>query len=191
MLTPYRTSPHSVTGKIPFELLRGRKPSTGLVPWWLMERNWVKFGVFCDKVMKDKVLEYQLRTKLRHDTRPSLDDLVVGQSVRVKIPGIIEKGKPQWSEPRKIVKILRNAVKLDNGKVWNVRRISICREEDTGVTHGNESLDECSGYLFGNECAASVKALSSRETHVNVEEVARRGARDRRAPIYLNDHVTG
>ncbi|KAJ1206786.1 hypothetical protein NDU88_002184 [Pleurodeles waltl] len=57
-----------------------------------MERNRAKFGVVCDNVMRDKVLEYQLRTKLRHDTRSSSDELVVGQSVRVKTPGIVEKG---------------------------------------------------------------------------------------------------
>ncbi|KAJ1122265.1 hypothetical protein NDU88_000761 [Pleurodeles waltl] len=154
-----------------------------------MERNRAKFGVVCDNGMRDKVLEYQLRTKLGHDTRSSSNELVVGQSVRVKTPGIVEKGKSQWSEPRKIVKILRNAVKLDDRKVWNVRRISICREGNIDVKRGNESLDECSWYLFGDECVP-VKTMSSREMDVNVEEVVRRGARDRRAPIYLNDYVT-
>ncbi|KAJ1123973.1 hypothetical protein NDU88_002437 [Pleurodeles waltl] len=117
MLTLYRVTPHSVTGKMPLELFTGRKPSTGLVPWWLMEKNQVKFGVECDEGVRDLVQTYQLRTKLYHDVKSSSCELSVGQSVRVKLPGNVDKGSPRWSEPRKIIKVLRNAVKLDNGGI--------------------------------------------------------------------------
>lgn len=39
MLLSYRTSPNPVTLLTPFELLRGRRPSTKLVPWWLKDKN--------------------------------------------------------------------------------------------------------------------------------------------------------
>ncbi|KAJ1210938.1 hypothetical protein NDU88_006300, partial [Pleurodeles waltl] len=49
--------------------------------------------------------------------------------------------------PRKILKILRNAVKLDDGKVWNVRQLSVCRREETCVESERDEkyLDECNG----------------------------------------------
>ncbi|KAJ1119706.1 hypothetical protein NDU88_007891 [Pleurodeles waltl] len=185
MLTSYRVTPHSVAGKMPFELLRRRKPSTSLVPWWLMERNQVKFGVECDKGMRYLVRTYQLRTKLYHDIKSSVCELSVGQSVRVKLPGNVDKGRPRWSEPRKIVKVLRNAVKLDDGRIWNVRRLSICRsggESDGGFSGG------CNEYLM--EGVPDVVDSNAQDGNGGCGNgMLRRSGRERKAPAYLDDYV--
>ncbi|KAJ1137275.1 hypothetical protein NDU88_003688 [Pleurodeles waltl] len=186
MLSSYRESPHSVKGKMPFELLRGRKPSTGLVPLWLMERNREKFKVVCDEEMKNRVLQSQ--AKFNHNVRSSTGGLKVGQSVRVKLPGFVEKGKSQWSEPKKIVRVLRNAVKLDDGKVWNVRRVSICRGEPNVVIQDARCREECSGYLFGSD-PTGMGESGCLSNYDNECEVPRRSERNKTMPTYLKDYV--
>ncbi|KAJ1169360.1 hypothetical protein NDU88_001253 [Pleurodeles waltl] len=150
-----------------------------------MERNQVKFGVECDKEMRDRVRDYQLHTSLYHDAKSSMGELSVGQRVRVKLPGIVKKGRPHWSEPRKIVKVLRNAVKLDDDRTWNVRRVSVCR---TGGEQIGECSEECNEYLMDGIPDVLDDNGSGDDGAEN--GMLLRSGRKRKVPAYLNDYVT-
>ncbi|KAJ1145053.1 hypothetical protein NDU88_011345 [Pleurodeles waltl] len=135
--------------------------------------------------MRDRVRDYQLCTSLYHDAKSSMGELSVGQRVLIKLPGIVDKGRSRWSEPRKIVKVLRNAVKLDDGRTWNVRRVSVCR---TGGEQISECSGECNGYLMDGIPDVLDDNVSGDDRAEN--GVLRRSGREKKVPAYLNDYVT-
>ena len=51
---------------------------------------------------------------------------MVGQSIRIKLPGVIRKGEPTWSEPVRVTEVHRSCVRVEGGGLWNLRRIAVC-----------------------------------------------------------------
>ncbi|KAJ1092214.1 hypothetical protein NDU88_005326 [Pleurodeles waltl] len=52
----------------------------------------------------------------------------VGDYVKIKTARIIQKGESKFSSPKKVVKICKNAVMLEDGNWWNKEKLSLARE---------------------------------------------------------------
>ena len=91
-LASYRMTPHSVTGYSPFELLRGRKCPSRLVPWWLQDR----YGSYDVDINRDDIKRNvetdQGKLQPMHESRQCRKEIQVGQKVRIKLPGVIKRG---------------------------------------------------------------------------------------------------
>ena len=85
-INAYRVTPHSTTGKTPFELFRGRIANTRLTPGWM---KWGK-GLVDNRpgYWHEKEEKKQRNQKRYYDKtkRVKINDLEVGDVVRVKSP---------------------------------------------------------------------------------------------------------
>lgn len=51
--------------------------------------------------------------------------MCVGDLVHLKKGCPVLKGIPAWSDPLRVVEVLKNAVCVEDGSVWNFNRISL------------------------------------------------------------------
>lgn len=54
-------------------------------------------------------------------------DFAVGESVRIKKPGLLTKNDSKFGHPIKIVKDCKNSVITQDGKVWNMGKVAKCK----------------------------------------------------------------
>ncbi|KAJ1146355.1 hypothetical protein NDU88_012632 [Pleurodeles waltl] len=198
MLLSYRITPHSVTRKTPFELLRGRKPSSRLIPWWLKnkkQRN-LDGNYFSD--VREQVHEHQGKVLRRVNNRKTMLRLVAGQYVRVKNHGLIHKRGARWSRPVNVVKVFDGAVQLEDGRTRNLRHLSLFKACSIPEGKGYEDLDEANGYLWGDNSILQSDELRSdgvdeRESryHGNSTIPIRKSQRAQKLPGHFNEFVMG
>lgn len=73
-------------------------------------------------------IRLQLRNKQQYDERKRVKHFLVkvGDIVKVKAP----VGNVSWSKytkPARVIKCFKNAVKLDDGRIWNLNRVVILK----------------------------------------------------------------
>ena len=94
MLWFYRTTPHSVTKVTPFELLKGRGPTSELYPVWMTRCLKKQNNLVKDEVCKNVELA-QEKQCARYNKKKNVNfkqDISVGDYVRIRKPGFIKKG---------------------------------------------------------------------------------------------------
>ena len=125
-LTSYRMTPYTATGYSPFELLRGWKFPSMLIPWWLRYKNNKLKEIINKNEVKTNVKSYQERKfNITRASRKKGSQLHVGQSVRIKLPGLITKGKSKWSDPVRIIEVHKKSIRVEDGRLWNLRRVAV------------------------------------------------------------------
>ena len=138
----YRTTRNGVTGDVPFEVMRGRKPKTKLTTSWMAE------------IVSGK---HQLKDEgnSKFDKRIRVGDLVKVRSGR---PGC---GWRKFRGPYVVKTVHDYHIKLENGESWNKRNVALY-ERGPGVhqsklcVEGRKSDDlNLSGYSFGEVSGAS------------------------------------
>ncbi|KAJ1199468.1 hypothetical protein NDU88_003302 [Pleurodeles waltl] len=132
LLWAVRTAPNADTGASPFMLLRGRVPATKLTRKWMGE-------VESKEGLIEKVSEKRLSAQDKYKGSPRKTVSVkVGDYVKIKSARIIQKGESKFSSPRKVIKICKNAVMLEDGNWWNKEKLSLACE----VELKNRTWDE-------------------------------------------------
>ncbi|KAJ1188714.1 hypothetical protein NDU88_005471, partial [Pleurodeles waltl] len=121
----YRHTPHSTTGQIPFVLFRGRRGNTILEPHWVNEFLEEKGRKSFNKDWEFREQKKVSKSKSYFDRRNAVKKTFVnvGDWVLVKYPVLKTSSKKSYS-PLKVVKLFTNAVKLSDGRIWNLNRIS-------------------------------------------------------------------
>ncbi|KAJ1113991.1 hypothetical protein NDU88_002231 [Pleurodeles waltl] len=78
------------------------------------------------EAVKKNITDTQARSKSYYDPthRYKEVNVQVGDLVKVKAPGFTKYGKGKVYPPLKLVKVLCNALLLDDGKVWRLSRVS-------------------------------------------------------------------
>ncbi|KAJ1124181.1 hypothetical protein NDU88_002642 [Pleurodeles waltl] len=123
MLWSYHTTPNLVTGVSPFTSLKGRQPGTKLNP------NWLKGGepvIVHRKEVMTKVEENQRKYQEWYNNKfgTKSKQWVVGQWVRIKLPGSTRREGSRFSRPLRISKVHKNVVTMEDGRVWSMDRLS-------------------------------------------------------------------
>ncbi|KAJ1216590.1 hypothetical protein NDU88_004191 [Pleurodeles waltl] len=125
MLWSYRTTPHSLTMETPFMLLKGRKPCTRAVPGWMGKAGWKRVD---EGGLIGCVMDMQGKYEGKAMGRVMERELAVGDWVRTKVWDKTKKGGSKWSIPKRIVKVRRYSVELEDGRRWNVESVVNCNE---------------------------------------------------------------
>lgn len=117
----------------PFELMRGRKVVSTLTPFWKVEALNEDCTVLKEaskaKFLSDKAsLRSYEKSKL--PTTKRVIKFSIGVWVHVKEPLLLQKGKPKFRDPARIVIIRGQAMKLDNGQWWNISRLAKVKNTD-------------------------------------------------------------
>lgn len=178
ILTVYRATPHATTGETPSVLLHGRGIRT------MLDVKGVHEG---DKrpdpiVVREKVLKAQADYKRNADNRRRVEaaHLKPGDYVRIRKPYKVSKGTPQFTEPLKIVKVIRQGTYLtEDGKIWNQSKLSKCNIKPGYV---NQSLPYILDDVAFGEPPQAQENLAG--------QMPRRPVRDRRPPLWLRDYQT-
>lgn len=118
----HRTTPNVVTLKSPFEDLRGRKACSKLNPCWLPECTSSEQSLVW---RRSRVSNYQNRYKARYDLKmgTKVVEWCVGDSVLIKNPRHVFKGKTNFLGPFTIVVVKRNVVRVNTGAWWSMSRL--------------------------------------------------------------------
>ncbi|KAJ1109249.1 hypothetical protein NDU88_006612 [Pleurodeles waltl] len=121
--------------------MRGRVPRTKCNPEWLLEVDECKvpFKKVREHIMRKHMAYKQTFDKSR--SSPKNVEIHVGSWVKVKKPWRVKKGESQYSEPIQVSKVLRNAVLLSDGKVWNLKRIAMFKGQPDKTVDGSDLLD--------------------------------------------------
>ncbi|KAJ1207800.1 hypothetical protein NDU88_003190 [Pleurodeles waltl] len=105
-LYAYRVTPHSTTGKVPFDLFRSRKANTSLAPAWVSWRknnieqeSVVNVGNEYERVSVQKRKMYYDNKKGTHDY-----DVKIGDQILVKKPTLC-KDRSKFLGPFEVVKL--------------------------------------------------------------------------------------
>ena len=119
LLVDYRSTPHTTTNVSPFEAMYGRKMRVKLSNFHPEEEDTPTEGIIDRSYVEKK----QRKMKQNHDVkaRAALPTMKVGERIRVK------KENGSFADWKKIVEVSRNSVKLSDGKVWPLNRVSITR----------------------------------------------------------------
>jgi len=116
----YRNTPHPLTGVSPAVLLRGRSLVSPLCIADLPSRSW-RNNDLVD--IKEKVESAQAKIVTDRD----FPRFQVGDTVRVRLPGIIGKDMPKLSPPIIIVEqVGRGTFRTADGRLWSARRLASC-----------------------------------------------------------------
>lgn len=70
----------------------------------------------------------------------------VGDWVKVRLPGIIAKGRSKFSDSLQITSVRNRSARLSNGKWWNMEKLS--KQRDSG---GSNADSRCSYYSNKHE----------------------------------------
>lgn len=124
-------TPHETVGQSQFYLMRGRIPYCKLNPGWMRRSRIVdcevENGKSCIKSSQEKDKVYlDARNKVKEV------DLKEGQWVRVKSGRKVIKGESCFGDPRKIIKVMKNTVKLDDGSIYHMSRLAIVKHDTSG-----------------------------------------------------------
>lgn len=183
------TTAHTNETKSPFELMRGRRPGTKLVPPWMRENpSWIS---------------------ATHDNQPS-HAIAVGDLVKVK-PGRVRKGLSKFRGPYKVKNVFSHYIVLENNERWNLRRVALYQKYKSSETPSCHQADAPSnGYMLAMQSESSPQDLlvSRREegggdafhnAFHNTQSVTggqqvslpceARAPILRRPPAYLNDYL--
>ncbi|KAJ1155433.1 hypothetical protein NDU88_008163 [Pleurodeles waltl] len=135
LLWAVRTTPNADTGVSLFVLLGGRVPATKLIRKWMG-------GVGVDEGLIEKVNEKRVLAQNKFKGEPRRTVCVkVGDYVKIKNARIIQKGESKFSSPKKVIKICKNAVKLEDGTLWNKERLSLACDVELLNKTGDESRE--------------------------------------------------
>ena len=122
----YRFTPHSTTGKTPFQLFRGREACTEICPPWVRTKLDIKQDI--SKPLTDggwrqrekmKIAQRKLNFDQRKSTKPT--QINVGDWVLIKTPW--KKTGYKYEKPVKVIKLFGNAIKTDDYRIWNLNRV--------------------------------------------------------------------
>ncbi|XP_064462347.1 uncharacterized protein K02A2.6-like [Ornithodoros turicata] len=126
-LLVYRATPHGSTGLAPAYLLHRRNIRTKLDIVGFPTTRFFEDPAHEMEQLRRKVEEKQKDTKTYVDSKRGAQprDFKPGDFVRVKLPRHQRKGRPRFSEPKKIIeKRGPNSFLLDDKKIWNASRFS-------------------------------------------------------------------
>lgn len=127
LLWAVRTTANSDTGVSPFVLLRGRVPSSKLLRRWMGDKGFILPKEKIDDVCKKRVEAQNRCDQTQIEPRPKQPNVCVGDMVRVTCSRILPKGESKFSVLKKVVKINKGAVKLDDGRWWNKGKIAVSK----------------------------------------------------------------
>lgn len=127
----YRTTPHDALKVSPFEVMRGRGARTKCNPEWMLKAATSTVAI---DVIRSRIVEKHKYKEMYDLIRNSKDICIkVGCWVKIKKPWKVRKGESQLSEPLRVIKVLRNAVQLSDGKVWNLKHVAIYRRRPNSI----------------------------------------------------------
>ncbi|KAJ1199497.1 hypothetical protein NDU88_003331 [Pleurodeles waltl] len=191
LLWAVRTTPNADTGVSPFVLLRGRVPATKLTRKWMGE-------VGVDEGLIEKVSEKRVSAQNKYIGGPRRTVCVkVGDYVQIKSAHIVQKGESHFSFPKKVIKMCRNAVKLEDGNWWNKERLSLARD----VELLNKTWDETTGeeqetrHFLQNYFPCEMKVLDkelkrpAKEEYVTRDMKRKTSSRSRMLPSKYRDFL--
>ena len=122
-LAIYRSTPHATTGVEPSILLHGRHLRTKLDIAGV-----TKYPSAAPlHELRQRVQRKQAESKEYFDKRKGVEqrEFQIGDWVRIKKPGIVQKGFSKFTEPIQISrKIAPNTYETSDGKQWNVERLA-------------------------------------------------------------------
>ena len=138
-INAYRMSPHATTGKTPFELFRGRMPNTMLSPAWMKWDKGARYngiGQWREREVKKQVQRKEYFDRTKRVRTPSVK---LGDKVRVRAPvGCAPFSK--LSCEHTVVKLFKNAAKMEDGRIWNLSRVVKVNEGKPGNDANSENL---------------------------------------------------
>ena len=185
----YHTTPHSLTEKTPFELMRGRVAKTKL--YTLGSKVSSKF-----QKIKRLVCSKQAKYKAYHDQKQGvkIPDIKPGDFVKIRNPRHVDKGEMRYGPPQKVVSVKGSCIVLENGKKWNVERLTKVQSSKvtSSLEHTKADLELDLTFMDLNvedqlEVARPNVQKAGRAPPVQVP--VRRSSRERHPPLRFNDYV--
>ncbi|KAJ1122915.1 hypothetical protein NDU88_001388 [Pleurodeles waltl] len=110
--------------------------------------------------MKRNMERYETQVQNRVNMDKKMPNVLVGQYVRVRKPGLVEKRAPCWSDPLRIVNVLGGAVKPEDGRVRNLRYVSLCKRVSVHNGHACGMQIDVSGYMMGDDACPIIEPNS-------------------------------
>ncbi|KAJ1210021.1 hypothetical protein NDU88_005389 [Pleurodeles waltl] len=111
---------------------KGRVPATKLTRKWMGE-----FVV--EEGLSEKVSEKRVSAQNKYKGGPMKTICVkVGDYVKIKSARIVQKGESKFLCPKRVIKICKNAITLEDSNLWNKERLSLARD----VELLSKTLDE-------------------------------------------------
>lgn len=102
----YRVTPHAITGRTPFELLKGRTPNTLVAPFWINDTESKRSLEGSDDDWKlnecDKIKARKVNYDLRKAVKPT--KVKVGDLVMIRAP-VARKTSALFQRPHRVVKV--------------------------------------------------------------------------------------
>ncbi|KAJ1214795.1 hypothetical protein NDU88_002406 [Pleurodeles waltl] len=117
----YRTTSNSSTGKVPFEMMRGRKANTRMCPSWMK-------NVMSGDLAKE---QREKGSSGGQKQREKGSRIKTGDWVKVK-PARISGGLTKFRGPYKVKEVHESFIVLENGEKWNTRRVALYGKEKDG-----------------------------------------------------------
>lgn len=129
----YRTTTHTTTGLSLFIMMRGRKPRCKFNPNWLLEG---KVEQWSPMEVKHNLETMHEKSKVHYDTLHGVKDvhINVGDWVRIKKQTRVPKGQDQFETTQQVTEVLRNAVRLKDGRVWNLKCVALDFKQQPDVS---------------------------------------------------------
>lgn len=108
-------------------MMRGRSPRCKFNPAWLKNSSVLTWS---PELVKKRLTENKTKTKEYYNTHNKVTNICikVGDWVTIKKPTKVAKGVSRFYDPTKVIEVVNNAVRLENGKVWNLKRVVLCKK---------------------------------------------------------------
>ncbi|KAJ1104322.1 hypothetical protein NDU88_001734 [Pleurodeles waltl] len=89
--------------------------------------------------VRERVRRKQENFKKRYDDKWKVKEscFEAGDWVKVREPGFLVKGAAKFGKALKVIKVFRNSVVTQDGKVWNVSRLAKCAWNDMHQDRGD------------------------------------------------------
>ena len=113
LLFDYRSTPHSVTGLSPFELLNSRRMRTKLSQWYPFK---ITLGEYNEEMVKDKLV----KMKQFFDKRKGVKNRTFEKGDLVKI----RRHDGGWSDTKTVDEDMGNVIKIETGEKYPKRDVS-------------------------------------------------------------------